>query len=193
MPKRCSVCIHKKRTEIDAAVLTGEASRSVAKRFGVSEWALTRHRLHHHILQSLVKASEIKEIAAADTLLGQLKALQQRATNLLVKAEASGDYRGALAGIREARECITVLARIVGEIKEAPAVLIQQQFVLGPDKIGEALKAMLDCGAITISEGEYRELEEGEPEKRQESVAVEGDDMSRGKEVSRDDPKMQIG
>jgi hypothetical protein len=63
-------------------------------------------------------------VANADDLLAQLKALRNKAISLLTKAEAAGDYRTALAGIREARGCIETLMEVEGELDRRNVVTI---------------------------------------------------------------------
>ena len=67
---------------------------------------------------TLLKAKEVKELARADTILKQLKTLQGKAMDLLEKAERSGDLRTALQGIREARGCLELLAKLSGELAQ---------------------------------------------------------------------------
>src|SRR3712207_2670343 len=102
MPRACTICQHAERPAINAALVANEPYRLIAERFGTSVAALTRHKAEH-LPVSLAKAEEAKETALADDLLGQVKALRNKAISLLQKAEAAGDLRTALLGIREAR------------------------------------------------------------------------------------------
>jgi hypothetical protein len=69
MPRRCTVCDHSERNGIDQALVTGAPYRSVAKRFGLSESAVYRHKTEH-LPAHLLKAKEVEEVAQADDLLG---------------------------------------------------------------------------------------------------------------------------
>ena len=51
-----------------------------------------------------------------------MKQLRNKAISILLKAEASGDYRTALMGIREARGCLELLAEMEGELNRAPVI-----------------------------------------------------------------------
>jgi hypothetical protein len=115
VPRTCTICTHPKRREIDRALLDAATYRTIADRYGLSETALKRHR-KEHVPAELAKAQQAAEVAIADDLLGQVRALRNRAISLLTKAEAAGDYRTALAGIREARACIEVLLEVEGEL-----------------------------------------------------------------------------
>ena len=44
MPRKCSICEHAQRADIDAALVRGDVYRDVARRFACSEHALFRHK-----------------------------------------------------------------------------------------------------------------------------------------------------
>ena len=112
MPRRCSICQHPERDEIDARLIGGQPLRNVAKQFGVSVTALHRHK-ERHLPAHLRQAQGAEERLSADRLLADLQALQERALALLTKAEQAGDLRTALGGIREVRGCIETAARLL--------------------------------------------------------------------------------
>lgn len=114
MPQACSICIHPGCPEIDRALVAGESLRNIAQRSGTSRDALQRHKAH--IPAHLSKAAEAEAVADAGDLIGQVRSLQQQALALLTKAEAVGDYRTALQGVREARSCIELLLEVEGEL-----------------------------------------------------------------------------
>ena len=60
------------------------------------------------------------ETARADDLLDQVKALRNKSLSLMLAAEKSGDLRTALAGIREARACLELLAELSQAIDRRP-------------------------------------------------------------------------
>jgi Fe-S oxidoreductase len=120
MPRTCTVCVHPAREAIDTALIAGEPYRGIAKRYEASEAAMFRHR--EHLPATLVKAQAAGQVAKADDLLEQLQALRNKAMALLLKAEAAGDYRTALAGIREARACIETLLEVEGELDRRPVL-----------------------------------------------------------------------
>jgi hypothetical protein len=103
MPRVCTVCAHPKRTEIDAALVSGDSFRNIAQRFALGHYTVRRHHADH-LPAALTKATEATEVAQADTLLAQVRDLQSRALAILDAAEAQGDLRTALGAIREARQ-----------------------------------------------------------------------------------------
>jgi len=121
MPRRCTVCDHPERHGIDEALVTGAPYRSVAKRFGLSESAVYRHKTEH-LPAHLLKAREIEEAARADDLLDQVRYLQTHALNILERAEKAGDLRTALAAISQARGNLELLGKLAGELDERPVI-----------------------------------------------------------------------
>ena len=116
MARRCTICGHTKREDIDVALVSGDPFRHIAAQFDVSTTALQRHK-RTHVPQSLMKAAESEELVRADDLLAHVSALQKRALTILEEAENGGDLRTALLAIREARSCIELLAKLVGDLR----------------------------------------------------------------------------
>jgi transposase-like protein len=121
MPRRCTVCDHHERHSIDEALVSGAPYRSVAKRFGLSESAVYRHKTEH-LPVHLLKAKEVEEVAQADDLLDQVRSLQDHALDILERAEKTGDLRTALAAISQARGNLELLGKLAGELDERPMV-----------------------------------------------------------------------
>ncbi len=122
MPRPCTICTHPQREEIDKALVEGkQAFTSLATLYDVSEIALRRHK-KNHLPEQLVKAEGAKEAAQAEDLLEQLKGLRNKAYSILLQAEKSGELRTALSAIKEARSCLELLAKLIGELDERPQV-----------------------------------------------------------------------
>ncbi len=134
MPRTCTACRHPDRAEIDAGLVRGEPYRRIAALCGVSADAVNRHKAH--IPPHLAHAQQAAEVVAADDLLAQVQALKARALGILDRAErgveqvigrggtarvvTAPDLRTATAAIREARGCLELLAKLVGELDERP-------------------------------------------------------------------------
>jgi hypothetical protein len=121
MPRRCTVCDHPERHNIDEALVSGTPYRSVAKRFRLSESAAYRHKTEH-LPAHLLKAKEVEEVSRADDLLEQVRNLQAHALDILERAEQAGDLRTALAAISQARGNLELLGKLAGELDERPVV-----------------------------------------------------------------------
>ena len=117
MPRVCTVCQHAMRDTIDAALVAGSALHPLAARFQLSPSAIRRHQMAH-VPATLARAKDAAEMANADHLLGQVKALWTRALAILDQAEHHGELRTALAAIREARGVLELVVRLVGELRE---------------------------------------------------------------------------
>jgi hypothetical protein len=77
----------------------------------------------------LAKAHEAGEAVRADELLAGARNLHARTLDILGAAEASEQHRTALSAIREARSNLELLAKLLGELDERPAVNV----VLSPE------------------------------------------------------------
>jgi hypothetical protein len=115
------VCDHLERHGIDEALVTGAPYRSVARRFGLSESSVYRHKTEH-LPAHLLKAREVEEVARAEDLLDQVRHLQTHALDILERAERAGDLRTALAAISQARGNLELLGKLAGELDERPVV-----------------------------------------------------------------------
>ena len=116
MPRKCTICDHEHVKKINKMLVNGETFRKISQTFAVSYDAVYRHK--EHIPAKLVQAKEAQEVAQADNLLDQVKSLQEKACELLAKAEKSGDLRTALAGVKEAKSCLELLAKLQGELQQ---------------------------------------------------------------------------
>jgi hypothetical protein len=121
MPRSCTICEHPEREVIDQALVGDASNRSLASLYDVSEAAVRRHKAKH-LPAKLLMAQAAEEMAQADTLLGQVRDLQERALDILGKAEEAGELRTALGAIREARGNLELLAKLLGELDERPVV-----------------------------------------------------------------------
>ena len=141
MPRKCTVCEHEKVEEINRLLLEGVSLRDIAGRYSVSKTALHRHK-ESHLPAKLVKAQEAREIAKADSLLDQVTELRDKALSILDKAEQAGDLRTALQGVREAKGCLELLAKLQGELQERTTVnvLVNPQWITLRTVILQALE-----------------------------------------------------
>jgi tetratricopeptide (TPR) repeat protein len=124
VPRSCTVCSHEARDEIDRALVAGQSSYLLADRYSsLSRPSLERHK-GNHLPARMVMAQAAEEVAQADSLLSQVRDLQERALCILDKAEGAGELRIALGAIREARGNLELLAKLLGELDERPQVNI---------------------------------------------------------------------
>ncbi len=127
MPRVCTICTHKDREAINAALLAGQPLRGISRKFFGSvkaEDALARHR--EHLPLHLVKASEAAEVVQADTLLDRLLSLNAETMAILREARTGRikDNELALRAIARAEKQLELQGKLLGELNEAPTVNI---------------------------------------------------------------------
>ncbi|MGI8497597.1 MAG: hypothetical protein ACR2OG_08470 [Gemmatimonadaceae bacterium] len=116
------MCDHPKRNEIDRRLVDrSQPFRYVSLSHRLSLSAVYRH-FAEHLPAALVKASGAKEIARGDALLQKVQTLLEAAEEILVATKKTEDYKTALGAIRESRETMALLARLLGEL--APDVSV---------------------------------------------------------------------
>jgi hypothetical protein len=103
MSRRCTICHHAGREEIDIALVSARGTfRQLGATYGVSPSALRRHG-RDHVAEVLRKARSLEAIAHADTLHGQLQELRAHTLSIYARAKESGDLKAELAVVRELR------------------------------------------------------------------------------------------
>ena len=148
MPRTCTICTNPDIQGIDQALVAGTPYRAVAERFEISPPSLYRHQ-QGHLPATLLKAREVPEVAHADGLIAQLQSLQQKALEILNRAEGSGDMRSALSALRELRGTVELTARLTGQMSSTsrPTHVIEQPrpYADVPFEQLEAVVAKLDA------------------------------------------------
>lgn len=119
MPRKCSVCIHPERDNIERCLVNGGTYRNISKQFSVSPAALYRHAIDH-LPEFLTKAKEAREVTTANTLLAEMQALQAKTLKILNEAEKVGDFRVSLSAISQSRRNLESLARLLAQLSEKP-------------------------------------------------------------------------
>lgn len=123
MAQTCTVCRHKKREEIDQALLGGAPYRIIAKRFGASPAAVFRHG-KDHISKALVKAKQTANEVEAGTLFERLRALNRDTLEILRDARESQNHVVALQAIGRVERQLELEARLLGELDNQVRVAV---------------------------------------------------------------------
>jgi len=119
MTRKCTICSHPERNEIDMLLLSGTSSlRDIADQFGISKSSLERHKSQGHISEVLAKAEHAAQTSQGNSLLAQVQELREKSLSLLKRAEESGDLRTAAIFLRELREQIRLLAAMALEVEK---------------------------------------------------------------------------
>jgi len=99
----CTICKHPRRAEIDQALVDSETYRSVAKRFGIGESAVYRHR--KHLAEHLAKATKVIQEQQSTALVTRL---QERET---VEFSSARDLLARLSDLEAETRAILTEAR----------------------------------------------------------------------------------
>lgn len=145
MPRRCTICTHPRREEIDRALVEGESFRNIAERFGVSLGALHRHR--EHVQDDVQQAIEAKAVRSGRSVLDRIRELNREARSLLEEARSKGRYAAAVQAIGAATRLLELEAKLLGKLDERPSVNVQMGMaVMVPKGVLEAIyRAVLDA------------------------------------------------
>lgn len=149
MPRRCTVCSHPERTEIELRALSGTSFRTLSKRYGMSPAALVRHKADH-LAAAVLKANDARDVLRADGLLDHVQNLIARTEGLyheahaiLHEAKRTNDPRMALAAIREAanvsreaRGNVVLLGQLTGELAAKGADVKIESVIILPGRPG---------------------------------------------------------
>jgi transposase-like protein len=129
---QCTICADKARKKIDAAlVIEGASISGVARQYGVSRDALTRHVKNGHVIAKLAKAQAAHDIVEADNLLQEIQEIQRHQKTIFGEARArtaqtdegkvpNPDNRLALEALRDQSKIIELKGKVLGSfVKDA--------------------------------------------------------------------------
>jgi hypothetical protein len=123
MPRICTICSHRDRALIDAAIVAQTSFRDIAGQFRIAKSALHRHR-NDHLPRTLIKAKEAEEVLNASSLIKRLQGYQAKVDRILSLAQKEGDLRVACTAIGQARGIIELIGKLIGEVNEKPQINI---------------------------------------------------------------------
>jgi hypothetical protein len=119
MPRRCTVCDHPKRSDVDRALVTRTGPmRGIARKFGMSEDALYRHAWEH-LPQTLARGVERKEAARGADLLARLSEVHEDTRAIFREARETQQAGLALQAVARLEKQLELEARLLGELKDA--------------------------------------------------------------------------
>lgn len=116
MARQCTVCTHTDKDKINAQLVEGATLESTAKIYGLTVAALQRHQ-KNHIPAQLIKAQGAQEVAAADSLMVRITALNTKAEDVYRRAIDADNLTAAIAAVREMRGITELYAKITGELQ----------------------------------------------------------------------------
>lgn len=113
----CRLCEHPERLEIERLLVSGGLKRrELAERYGVGLTMLKNHQ--RHAAPTIAKALARREELAGTSLMVEMRIVQERAWALLNAMTADGDNRGAVLALRECREVLESLDKMLARAQE---------------------------------------------------------------------------
>lgn len=148
---RCKVCQHPDREDIDAKLVTGAASRPLAEEYGLHYKAVLNHK-KKHLPKTLVKAQALQDEKGADQLLARVEDLYAKSLLLIEKADNDQKWQAATTAIREARACLELTAKLIGQLKTHAVynIVYNQEFVSARLAIYNALQPFPEARQAVI-------------------------------------------
>lgn len=126
----CSICRHRRLTQIDQALLRCQPQAAVARTFGVSPDAISRHS--KHMQSALVRAKTRQdgdELRYGDKLLREIDRIRQDAERLQDESEQRRDVRSALRAIHERLAVVELEAKLSGRIIRVPNAVFRRAII----------------------------------------------------------------
>ena len=120
---RCKTCNHIEIDKINEMLISGISPVVVSKKFKLHVKSVTRHK-EKHLPKVLVKSQQLKEEQKADELLTKLESIYDKAWDLMRQAEQNRKYQPAVSALKEARSCLELTGKLIGEIKTGHTVNI---------------------------------------------------------------------
>ena len=126
MGRVCTICSHEQRFAIEELLATRQSTyRGIARKYGVSEDAVSRHVKAGHVSQLLALAADAERAAQADSLLDRIEALHSRTLAILEAVEGTDEHGTALAAIREARRNLELVGEVSRELDRAGSINLE--------------------------------------------------------------------
>ncbi|MHB8066630.1 MAG: hypothetical protein ACYDIC_01880 [Desulfobaccales bacterium] len=118
MNKRCSICNHPSRAEIDRGLLAGVPYRPLAAQHGLSPSSLSRHL--RHLQQEITLEEHQAQQAQQQAVLEQLELLSIRLDRLFHNATDFHALHVALGCLRESIRLLSLQERFRHSLRSTP-------------------------------------------------------------------------
>ncbi len=149
--KGCPVCHDPRLDQIALALLT-DGPKKVAERFGLKLSEISYHR--RHLPREIARQREAlaQQTDEPATVLARVEKLLRTAERIVRDARIERDWAAATGALREARNCLELLARLRGELQTGSQVAVQVNVGGGAASSAEELDRMI---AVRVAEATY--------------------------------------
>jgi hypothetical protein len=113
MPRRCTICFHTERDEIDRELSGGGAIPAVSAKWGVSTDAIKRHKVNHLLPEMREQLAGDEDLRDVDVL-AEMRGLYARMKGHLERVEETNNWQAIKAFHSEARQDLELLAKLIG-------------------------------------------------------------------------------
>src|SRR5436190_12948787 len=152
MARTCTICVHHRRDSVDKALLRGEQLKAVARRYGVSDDALGRHRKHMQLVIAKAAAQvEQKDFAYGSALLAEIGRIRADAERLQLESERRQDVRGALRAIHERLAVVELEAKLSRQIYTSQKNVTINLQAISPEEAVEYARDILELFAPSLT------------------------------------------
>jgi hypothetical protein len=135
MGRKCSVCQHVKRAEIDRRLAAGEPGNQIAKDYGLNPSSLHRHRFNclglsssNVIMKEVARGSAaVACLPSKDDLSTAYFGLTAQIDQIVSQARQQGSLQIALSGLNSIRQTLDSLSRLAGFDRQGTQVNVAVQ------------------------------------------------------------------
>jgi hypothetical protein len=165
--RKCTVCGHRRRSDIEADLAAGMPLQTMAKRWHIARQNIARHRDNH--LAPAVQEARAQSLLApaaeriAAPIMDRLNGVDERLEAIAEDAIQVGDRGTAIRALGEIKKLLELRARLTGELKDGGAVTVnmsvthvQLQAITG--EVIRVLEAFPEARAAVIAALERRQV-----------------------------------
>ena len=153
MSRRCTVCVHAKRSEIDAALVRGVSSYELETSYSdLTRSSIERHARGGHIPAKLLKTQAAAEVREALDVVRQLKAINAASWSVLQDARNTGERNTVLRAVDRVQRQIELQAKLLGDLDDRPQInfINSPQYIQLQTVIVEALEAHPEARSAVV-------------------------------------------
>jgi len=148
MPRRCNICTHKDREQIDRALLGSEGQVAIAAKWNMAQSSVSRH-LRLHLAPTVANLMGRYEDIDSERLRSWTNGLLEEALVGALKARNRNDPASQRGFLAEARKAVELQAKLAGVLDSQPQISVdaRRQVAVLANLTEEELRAALTGAA----------------------------------------------